>query len=646
MAEGGDVQFCAQDRKHKPDCEYFQGGGLSGQEVPDDETPAASLSGQEVPDEQSLSGQEVPADVPAAVNPLSGQEVPDSAAPGADSALLAGVESFVRGALPGGVGPWLEKNMVPLGDNPEIQPVISPEAQAARAEGQPVASAIGSLAGTIASPLNLVGAGAASLTKLGKVGSAAVSNGIANGLITGGDELSDYLLTGKEPAHPVASIIISTGIGGFLGRMGAKSAIKGAELLDQPNIDKKVMNTLAGIGSHLNEGNPQAQTDIMNALKAENFDKKAFESGKDFAQSVLDKSADAVNINARIISGGGVLGGAWRGFKKAGPLGAGIGALKGYAANKAATLAGNILGNNVKKYGAKAYTPVVMKILESGDTRGMFDVLNHADKIAAGLKATNNMVENVFTGAARTAASAAADPSVQKGVENYFDMGGPDGEVQQLADDQNEDNGHNYAEGGEVKPPTLEPSGMAIHYPAQEMMLQDAKVRASKYLMGLRPQKIQPKLAFDANPDDKAQHKTYQQAMGVAHNPLGILDEIKKGTIEPSHLQHLNAMFPEVTDFLQKKLTDRITQGQLNGDKPPPWQIRQGLSMFMGTPLSGEFTPAGIQAAQSVYAQKAAAQQPMPGQATRKKKSTAPLTNSDKAYLTNTQASQQRSQSS
>jgi hypothetical protein len=86
----------------------------------------------------------------------------------------------------------------------------------------------------------------------------------------------------------------------------------------------------------------------------------------------------------------------------------------------------------------------------------------------------------------------------------------------------------------------------------------------------------------------------------MAAHPMAILDKIQKGTIEPEHIRHLEAMYPELADHLQKKVTEKILKAQLKGEKPKH-SVRQGLSMFLGAPLSSEMSPQNIMAAQATF---------------------------------------------
>lgn len=196
-----------------------------------------------------------------------------------------------------------------------------------------------------------------------------------------------------------------------------------------------------------------------------------------------------------------------------------------------------------------------------------------------------------------------------------------------------------FAEGGKVEKSDKLENPIAENHPSQNILLQASKGMIGNYLQGLKPQKDTPRLAFDHAPDQRMQQKSYEKALEIADHPLSVLRKIQNGTIEPEHVQHFNAMFPELNNHLQKKLTDQITQAQLDGKKPP-FTTRQGLSLLMGTPLSSEMTPANIIAAQGALSgaqnkSQSTTQSPQPG---KNKKSTSALSKSDQAFLTGNQS--------
>lgn len=185
-----------------------------------------------------------------------------------------------------------------------------------------------------------------------------------------------------------------------------------------------------------------------------------------------------------------------------------------------------------------------------------------------------------------------------------------------------------------------EPTALSMSHPVHNTMLQTVRGRVANYLDGMRPAKHGPKLAFDDHMDDPGRKRAYKAAIDLANDPSSVLAHVSKGTLSQDHVKHLTSMFPEMNDKMQRKLTEKIVEAQLNGKKPS-YKVRQSLSLLMGVDLSSDMTPQMIQAAQAVFAPKQAPQQQPP---TKPKKSTAPLTKSDKAYLTGDQARESRQQ--
>lgn len=231
-----------------------------------------------------------------------------------------------------------------------------------------------------------------------------------------------------------------------------------------------------------------------------------------------------------------------------------------------------------------------------------------------------------------------------KYIEDWLAKGGITHDLQQEIYKQNAAP-QPMAKGGEIggKPDgVLHNHPIEIAHPDQNVMLNSAKGRVSNYLTSLMPQENQPKLAFDSNPDETSKKKKYKNALKIADHPMSVLNEVFNGTITPEHLQHLNSMYPEFNDALQKKITEKITNAQLE-NKRPNSKIRQGLSLLMGTPLSGDLLPANIVAAQATFASKAQQATSTP-QGAEKTGHTAKLSGSDKAYLTGPQTLVSRQQ--
>lgn len=181
---------------------------------------------------------------------------------------------------------------------------------------------------------------------------------------------------------------------------------------------------------------------------------------------------------------------------------------------------------------------------------------------------------------------------------------------------------------------------VATHFPEQSMLMGAAKSRISNYLNSLKPQKnMGSALPYDHAPDQKAQEKKYSRAIQIAASPLHILNKVKDGSLTPDELGHFHQLYPEMYNQLSRKMTEKITEQQVKGERPN-YHTRQGLSMFLGSPLDSSFTPASIMAAQNVFAQKKQGSQPTEPSPT--KKGTSKLGDIPKQFQTPSQASEAR----
>lgn len=300
--------------------------------------------------------------------------------------------------------------------------------------------------------------------------------------------------------------------------------------------------------------------------------------------------------------------------------------------------------------------PTLMKLITSPNAHTIIDALNHANDVSQGAKLINSGINNLFKATPQQIFNSPSNLRDRERLKKYIGLGGINQNIQQEQQNlMNTNQPQQFAEGGyvDIKPqqpmmPTAntkiaplikENDGIADHFPQQNIIMNAAKSRISNYLSGLQPQMNQPKLAFDSHPDTKMQERSYNTALDIANNPLSVLDKLGNGTLTPDHVSHLNQLYPEVNQEIQKKITKRITEAQLKGEKPS-YKVRQGLSMLMGTPLSGEMVPSSIQAAQAVFASQQTQNQPT--SQPKQKRKTAILSKAAGQYQTQDQARQAR----
>ena len=671
LAEGGEVEpFCSKDQAHQPDCEYFAGGGeVDPNDVIPDQ-PAEIDPSDVIPDQPAeIDPKDV---IPDVGNDANADLPPDelqakmvaAAHPGGPSqyeslpqqALTVGegIAQGVAGPLATAAEKGLGKLGVPGFSDEDIvgrQNANPWEHHVAEGAGIAGSMALGTGEAALASTL---GEGVAEVANLGKWGSAALKGAIENGLITGGDEVSKWMLGQGDPQDAAGSSLVHMGIAGLLGgalgaaggKLGEVGEDRAASLADK-KLGGKIRSVAAGFGAAAKTPDEAERAALDNTIAAR-YANGAGPEGGSFdlykkGQGVFDMLlGNGINKTAGQVGGavGAVIGGT-----HVGPVGKEVGRLIG---NRVASKLAPVLGPYAGRLSKQYIAPITFQILKSENASGILDALNHAESMASGFNMVSKAVKGVMTGATNFGVNAYGDTKARKKLDDYINSGGVDQDIKDSLTDQNSSEPQPAAQGGEVEAQPqhaqapLFNQGVANHFPEQNMLLSAAKGRVSGYLNSIRPLDNQERLPFDEPPDQTKQRKSYERALDIANQPLGILHEIGQGTLVPEHVQHLKAMYPEVDQLLQKKLTEGVMQAQVDGKKPPR-HIRQGLSLYMGAALSQEMQPQSIQAAQAVFAPKGQPQPPPSGGG--KSGSKAALTKSDQSFLTGNQALASRAQS-
>lgn len=583
----------------------------------------------------------------------------DSTSKSKSHPVLAGTEGAMRG-LTGGLSDAVFKGARHLAeavtDNPEIQDLIAPKIKdvAERAESTP--AKVGEATGVIGGMLTgqgipgLISKGAKAVVPeatglLAKAGSA-ILRGAAEGMaLQAGDEVSKAMLGQGDPEDAVSSALARIGgaglVGGFAGGVFhgiGKAAEKGLGALENAKIGQKAENMLAGmaLGAKAREaGVPHegveefAEKYYKDFGADEMFKYGQFRDGVNLYYKGLNKVVNTTS-RAAVDATAGVVADKMLGPAAIIPV--------GLVTDKiVAPLIEKILQKPLIRAN-KYVMPSVMYALEKGQTSGLFNLLSHTNQMAKGVKAINSGVESVFLGGAQQGLNNIATDQDIKAIKEYMDNGGLNQELQDSLQNNTESQ-EQFAEGGKVPKPK-DSGSIANLYPEQAMIMSSAKGRMSDYLNSLKPQKNPLKLAYDRPMNQKDQEKIYDEAVKVAAAPLSVLDHIKQGTLQTRHINHLNSMYPELSNHLKKKLTSRMLKSQLDGERPKG-RTEQALALFLGAPLTTYQTPQGIMAAQSTFQ---TAQAPQQQEAQNKtKKGTAPLSKMAKIYETSEQSRTARS---
>jgi hypothetical protein len=297
--------------------------------------------------------------------------------------------------------------------------------------------------------------------------------------------------------------------------------------------------------------------------------------------------------------------------------------------------------------------PAAIKALSTGTTDNLGQVIEHAGWAARGARQIKKGVDGLFTSepyAAQQGINAAATERNREKLRAFIEKGGVNQQIQnQAPSPQPSLPLPGYAAGGMVQstpqmvsdktdpaaPILANTDAMSKALPEQASMMQAARSRVSNYLSSLSPNSNPPKLPFDAAPQNKEQDRKYNRALDLANEPMSVLNHVKNGTLTPETLKHFVSMYPELHNHLSKEITKRISQAQLDDEKPV-YKTRLAMGLFTGVNMDSTMTPQAIISAQPVP------QQPQPPTATtpgnRPKRSTSSLNKLPNQYKTPTQA--------
>lgn len=268
----------------------------------------------------------------------------------------------------------------------------------------------------------------------------------------------------------------------------------------------------------------------------------------------------------------------------------------------------------------------ILNTLSKTDFLGVPSIMRWAERANGGLNAVTAPVEALFKSGIHFVVDE-TKPEVEDQIKAWMDEGGIDGEIQKGSEPEG------FAEGGQV-------GGRRSFerlYPAENMMLNEARTRVSGYLNTLRPSKNPSKLPFDSALSQKQQEKQYNKAIRFAANPMSIMGLVNNGKLTAEDVKHFRTMWPEAHSLLSKKITERIIQAQLKGEKPP-YSKRKSMSLFLGSDLDFSTTPQSIGIIQGMYAAKNA-QKTQAAKGSKKA-----LAKSSNQYQTDEQAREKRMQ--
>lgn len=317
--------------------------------------------------------------------------------------------------------------------------------------------------------------------------------------------------------------------------------------------------------------------------------------------------------------------------------------------------AGEHLFPMIREMGLKptrAAVSATLRALSAGEPGAIPEAIHYADGIRNGAARIEASIDNLFKVGGKQYMESDHSSDHREKLKKFVEDGTLSDQLANMAAPALPQKGseeQKFAEGGPVLAPapalaSKKPVGRAIPkndrmstvFPEQSMLLGAAKSRINGYLNQIRPQAVSAKLPFDEHVADKGKERDYNKALDIANKPLSVIDHIKNGTLDPDHVKHMNALYPELSNHLQKKISEQIIKAQLKNEKPP-YKVRQAMSLFMGAPMDSNLTQANIMAAQASFMKAAP-----PGQGAPKGSSTKGLSDVSQQFQTHDQAIQSR----
>jgi hypothetical protein len=140
--------------------------------------------------------------------------------------------------------------------------------------------------------------------------------------------------------------------------------------------------------------------------------------------------------------------------------------------------------------------------------------------------------------------------------------------------------------------------GNTSHYlPEHGQALAQTSMAAVNYLNSVRPQS--PKVSPLDSPSkiDPMQKQNWDRTLDIAEQPLTILDKIKQGTLQPTDLKNIQALYPSLYQKISQGIVSEISSRTDKSD-PISYRTKMGMSLFLSQPMDSTMQSQSIVAAQ------------------------------------------------
>ena len=536
---------------------------------------------QEVPQEDLLSTAPTNSEAVPQEDLPQHAEVPSEDLPTNYSSPIEKVKTAGEGLAQGIAGPFA------TGFETHVMGV-DPKDILARQQANPYTSGVSKVIGNVAT---MAAAPEIKVLSWGARGSKAINSSLQMMAIAAGDEKTKDMLGVGDPSDAVAKHIAwagATGLlaGGLFGAAGSPASRVATSTKDSEL--STIANSMSKGAAHAEMFPEVGVVSLKNsALTPEEsfgLNDKWFQHGQKLLKSSGDMAKEASDRAIDLAS-----------YKATGPM--------GYVVSPWVKKILNPVTSRVSNYSRTAMG-AILKAIGSGETENLSQVVNHAQTVAKGSDKILASIGNLFNSTSNKAIDLAVNPIDRDKLKKKLE----DGKFQEEMQNGTNQIGQGFAKGGEVNQ-SQSPNAVAKVYPEQNMMLSAAKARVYSYLNAARPLPPVGKALFDTDHKDPNKERKYDHLIDLANQPLGVLNDIKKGSLTPGKLQDFKSMFPELHSHLSKKLTETMMGHKLDEKKKPSYAMRQALSLFLGNNLDSSLHQPNIAAAQNVFLQQNAAKQ-------------------------------------
>jgi len=115
------------------------------------------------------------------------------------------------------------------------------------------------------------------------------------------------------------------------------------------------------------------------------------------------------------------------------------------------------------------------------------------------------------------------------------------------------------------------------------------------YLNSLKPASTKTHPLDPDTPPDKIAESKYDRQLGLAENPVSILNHVKDGSLQPQDVTTVKTLYPDLAKSIGEKAFAKLIDEKTKG-KHISYKHKMGLSLLLGQPLDSTMTPQAMQA--------------------------------------------------